>query len=453
MQNKVLTIFKIIVILLFIIALGVGGWAAITYFRQKGGGGTDTKSAKIVWWGLWEKKENVQPLIDAYTAQHPNITIEYVEKNDTEYKAILKEKLVDNDPSTSPDIFIVHNTWTTEFDNYMADLPSNVINANDYSTIFYPTFSQDFTNIEGNLKAIPLMYDGIGLFYNKDLLEQKGYSAPPATWTKFVEMAKNLTRRDDQGNMVVAGASLGSAENVEFYFEILSLLMMQEGADMVDSTSNQATFGDDTAAAEALKFYMEFSTLHKTWDTNLAVDVKWFAEGRLAMYFAPSWRAHNIMEANSNLDFAIAPVPQIPSVGNESINYSDYWAYGVAYDSPNQTVAWDFLKFASESAQLQTFYDACQLEVLDSGTNLTRKFGEIFPRKDMVTTDLEEDPFVGAFLTMAPTARTWRMVDKDKVASIFKDVIISLENKDIDVGVAQGKLSNAQDLVNQVIAP
>ena len=46
-------------------------------------------------WALWDKDTTVyyQPLIDAYTAAHPNVTIEMVDLGSTDYSTVLGTQL------------------------------------------------------------------------------------------------------------------------------------------------------------------------------------------------------------------------------------------------------------------------------------------------------------------------------------------------------------------------
>lgn len=65
----------------------------------------------LIWWNLFETQENIQPLIDAYQTLHPNVTIEYAQKDLVDYQSSLDEVLTDNIPESTPDIFTIHNTW------------------------------------------------------------------------------------------------------------------------------------------------------------------------------------------------------------------------------------------------------------------------------------------------------------------------------------------------------
>ncbi len=451
MTDKVLTILKIGVAVLFVAALGMGGWLLYTkvFKSDKEVEEPEDQSVELIWWTLWEEQEDLQVLADAYHQQNPNVTIKIEPQEVTsQYRERLLERLSDSDTSNDPDIMRIHNTWTPLFQEYLFSLPSSVMTETEYASTFYDTALVDFIGDDGDIYGIPLMFDAIGVYYNKDILSDQGYSTPEENWDDFLIQAKALTQYKEDGSINIAGAGLGTADNVDFSFDIVSLLMLQEGASIVGSSgsTNFAT-DEDMKAAKALKFYTEFATRHDVWDRTLSRDITMFAEGRLAMMFAPSWRVFDVNDAldsvGATLDYDIAPVPQQPTVTDEEINWATYWGEAVSGNSENSDIAWDFLKFASEQDQLETFYNKCKE---------TREFGEIYPRKDM-TEDLISDKYVGAYIKMADTAISWKMVDKENVADEFDALIKEIVTSGgMSTSTIQGRLEEVADTIDQIIA-
>lgn len=451
MTDKLLTVLKIGVVVLFVVALGMGGWLIYTKFLS--GPDIDTEEGEgpveIVWWTLWEEEEDLQVLADAYHRQNPNVTI-IIEPQEIEsqYKEKLFDHISDDIPGNGPDIMRIHNTWVPIFQDYIAFLPSSVMDDSEYASRFYNTALLDFKGNDGRIYAIPLMFDALGVYYNKTLLKEEGYAVPEENWDDFLIQAKALTKYDEDGRIQVAGAGLGASDNVDFAFDIVSLLMLQEGATIVGSLG-KTTFGtdDEMKVAKALKFYTEFATRHDVWDRTLSRDITMFAEGRLAMMFAPSWRVFDINNAlesvGASLDYDIAPVPQQPTVTDEEVNWANYWAEAVSKESTHSEVAWDFLKFITETEQLETFYEQCQEN---------REFGEIYPRKDMAD-KIISDQYVGAYIKMADTARSWRMVDRDQVADEFEALIKEIVTSGgMSTAGIQGKLEDTALVVDQIIS-
>lgn len=428
MTDKLLTVIKVGVVVLFLVALGMGGWLLYTKVfggEEDGNGDGEEEKIQLVWWTLWEEENDLRVLADAYEAQNPNVTILIeVQEIESQYKDNLIDVISDGIPSNGPDIARIHNTWVPQLVNNLSPIPSSVMSAEEYKSSFYDTAYTDLSGGDGMIYAIPLMFDSIGVYYNETLLKNAGYTVPEENWDDFLAQARALTEYDEEGNIKVGGAGIGTAEKVDFSFDILSLLMLQEGATIV-GTDGMTSFSQDTdqRAAKAIKFYTDFSTRHRVWDRTLDMDITMFAEGRLAMMFAPSWRVHDINNAldsaGATLDYDIAPVPQQPTVSGGEVNWATYWAEAVSAESENPEVAWDFLRFISQPEQLRSFYEKCKE---------SRDFGEIYPRPDMAD-ELVSEPYVGAYIKMADTARSWRMVDEERVAEEFdtliKDIVVA----------------------------
>jgi len=435
MTDRLVTILKIGVIILFVIALIMGGWLIYTKFiKNREVENIEEENIELVWWTLWEKREDLQILADAYKVKNPNVTIKIEPQEiESQYKSKLVGYLTDDVSGNAPDIVRIHNTWVPSLSSYLTPLPSSVMSEADYRNIFYDTASQDLKSKDGRIYAIPLMFDGLGLYYNKTLLKNAGYSIPEDNWDDFVTQAKTLTQYDNEDKIIIAGAGIGSADNVDSFFDIVSLLMLQEGSTIIDSSGKTVFSGeDDMKAAKAIKFYTDFLIRYKVWDRSLPRDITMFSEGRLAFMFAPSWRVYNINDAvdsvGATLDYDIAPVPQQPTVSGEQVNWSNYWAEAVSLESKHADIAWDFLKFISEPDQLKSFY---------SKTSENREFGEIYPRKDMAD-DLISEKYVGAYIKMVESAQSWRMIDDVKVSDEFKQLIEEI------VSSGQGEVSGIQ---------
>jgi ABC-type glycerol-3-phosphate transport system substrate-binding protein len=175
-----------------------------------------------------------------------------------------------------------------------------------------------------------------------------------------------------------------------------------------------------------------------------------FANGKLAMMIAPSWRAHDIIAQSPSLKFRVLPVPQLPknTPDEPDITYATYWANAVSSKSASQPAAWEFLKFLSTKESYQKLYDnAVKL----------RTFGEPFPRVDM-RDSITADPKVGGFISLAGNAKSWyldaRTFDGEtginsRVSKYFEDAINSVNTS--SAGNSHGALTTASNGVLQVL--
>lgn len=398
----------------------------------------DNNSAVVLeYWGLWEPEDVMQPLIDEYQDENSNVTIKYTQKSFTQYEQNTYTRLEQGstEGTPAPDIFRMNNTWLPKFQQYLSPVPEAVYTASEYRQDFYPTATSDFTGTDQRLYAIPLEIDGLSLFYNKELLALAGESEPPSDWDSIIEFAKTLTKKDGSGKITQAGLAMGSADNVTHSADILSLLMLQNGAEINQNFNTEVDIDSDRSVS-AMNFYVDFINEHQTWSTDLPSDLEMFYSGTLAMYLAPSWRAFDILNANPRLEFGIAPTPIIAA---DEVYYSMYWGEAVSAKSSNQAEAWKFVKWLSEESQLKKFY---------SNASGVRAFGEPYSRVSMAS-DLSGQPYVSAVVDMAPNMTAWKMGEQSYIEQRLRDAITDVAENGVTANVA---LAEAEEDINERLA-
>lgn len=372
-----------IVILVFVLFIVV--WKLVLPRLNK------SKEITLTWWGLWEDSSVVAPLISEYEQQNPGIKINYVKQSHQDYRERLTNALA---KGSGPDIFRFHNTWVPMFKGELDSVPASVMSAAEYAESYYSIISSDLTNATG-LAGIPLGYDALTLYINEDIFEAEGKSVP-TTWDDLRQLAIELTTKDEQGTITQAGVALGRTENVDHWPEILGLMMLQNGANPAKPVNKQAE--------DALTYFTIFSSSDGVWDETLPASTVSFAAGKLAMYFAPTWRAFEISQQNPELRFKTVPLPQLPkdTPTQPDISYATYWAEGVWTRSPNKEAAWDFMKFISSRTSLEKMY---------KNSSATRAFGEPYPKTDMAEL-LISHPIVGSVIAQAPDAQSWYLASR-----------------------------------------
>lgn len=403
----------IFLVVLIVAVLGVIGFFVFrTFSGQKQSG-----NATITWWGLWEDKKVVEPLIAEYEKSHPGVKVNYIQQSQKDYRERLTSAFA---KGTGPDIFMFHNSWVPMFRTDFDTMPASVMNPADYAKNFYKIASSDLT-VGNGIVGVPLMYDSLALYVNEDIFNKAG-KAPPTTWDELRVTARELTVKDDQGIITQSGTALGRTENIDHWPEILALMMIQNGVNLSNPVGQQAE--------DALKFYTIFSTVDGVWDATLPNSTQAFAGGKLAMYFGPSWRSFEIQLANPNLKFKTVPLPQLPkdSPTEPDISYASYWVQGVWAKSPAKPTSWDFLKFLSSEASLQKLY-ANQVAT-------GRSFGEPYPVVGMANL-MSDHPILGSIMSQAGGARSWYLYTRtfdgptginSQLVNYFEDAVNSVNS-------------------------
>lgn len=397
----------IIIVVVLAIILGVLFWKFGYLLTSK----PASQALTLKMWGLWEEQALIKPAVEAYKKMSPSITIEYTHSNSPNYRTRIQTQISTPD---GPDIFMIHSSWLSMFlkNNNLANLPETILSLNDFKSTFYPVAEGTLT-LNNKIYALPVEVDGIALYYNEDLLKEANV-AIPTNWDEFKDAANKLTKKDALGNIIQAGAAMGSTGNVDHWSDIIAMLFLQQPkADIENPASLEG--------AEVIRFYTEFITnpQKKVWSQTLESSTQAFYTGKLGFYFAPSWRAHDLREANQNLKFKTAPVPQLPK--NDPLDFSSYgsfWAFAVSSKSLHQKESWEFLKFLTSKETEKLLYNEA---------SKVRLFGQPYSRVDLKE-EVTADPIVGAFVNQGPIYRGWYLSSNTFDSGINDDMIKYFEN-------------------------
>lgn len=397
------------------------------------------------YWRVFDSEDDFAEIIEAYNAKHPHIDIEYREFSIDEYEDELIDALAED---RGPDIFTIQNTQMREYKNKLLALPPSVVmpftqvqgglsqevivtlqelpsitlrqlRDNFVDTVFDDVVLTDITP-QGEFQRIyglPLSVDTLAMFYNRDLLNNAGIAQPAANWEDVQDHVRKITQVDRQNNVVLSGAALGTSRNIPQSSDILSLIMMQNGAVMQDEFGDirfaqipeDLRERDIAPGLEALIFYTDFASPTKvvyTWNAQLPNALDEFIAGNVAYYFGYSYDVDQIKQRAPRLNFSTAKMPQI--VGNPAVNYAEYWVEVVSNKTEHSDEAWDFLQFVASADQVVHYLDN------------TKKPTALLSLVDAQRNDLD----ISVFADQVLTAKNWyHGSDSREVESIFYNMI------------------------------
>ncbi|HSL86178.1 MAG TPA: extracellular solute-binding protein, partial [Bacteroidales bacterium] len=291
-----------------------------------------------------------------------------------------------------PEIFEIHKSWTPMFSKQIYPLPKTIMTTDQFKKEFYSVISDDLVRSEG-LMAMPLYYDGIALYINQEILTRAAAS-PPETWMEFEELATKFNQKGRNNLLVQTGVPMGYSQNVDYWQEVVALLMYQNGADLVQPEGERAK--------AAINFYSSFRN-KGVWDTRLPSSTDFFAQGSAAMYFGPTNEASYIINQNPGLRFRTVLLPQIPKgdPDDPDFSYSTYYAHSVSAGSGDRDSAWKLLKYLTEREQL------IQLNANREEKGL---YPRIYPRSSMANLQ-NADPILGSVVALIPQSHSWYLND------------------------------------------
>ncbi len=389
---------KIIYLLLGLFLLVVLTLLAFSFFKQN----KVKKIVNLTYWGLWEDESVMNGVIADFESKNPNIKITYKKNLKDGYRGRLSGRLAKTGVTEDvPDIYRIHNSWIPMFKDYLSPVPTKIALNIGLESDYFDVYKNDLKE-DGQWLSVPLMYDGLVMFYNSDLLSKSGVEVPKDWWS-FKKAAVKITQKDEKNKIKIAGAGIGLIDNVDHWSDIVGLMMKQNGV----NTKNINSVESKTKLKDVFSFYTLFKTSDKVWDESLPNSTIFFASGNLGFYFGPSWRVFDIQSLNPNLKFETASMPQLPtnltnediSSGTEltNIHWSSYWTEGVNIKSENQQEAWKFIEYLSSPEVLENMYKAA---------SQIRSFGLIYPRKSMMT-KINSNSKLTPFVENANNASNW----------------------------------------------
>jgi len=405
--------------------------------------------------------DDLEVLIKDFKAIHPNIKISYKKFRYQEYEQKLLEAWAED---RGPDIYSIPATWLrkykskitpmpdstklsfqevkttlgkTEINTYVRDIPT--YSARDIKNEFVDVVYNDVI-IGGKVLGIPFSMDTLVLYYNKDLLDASDIPVPPTDWTELKEAVKKITKVNNNNEILQAGVALGVADNLPHSVDIASLLMIQNGAQMVDARGQVAFHTSPTKdksyapGLQALQFYLDFADPIKevySWNNNQNDAFNAFVSGKLAMFYGYSYHLPLIKTQAPKLEIDIAPMTQIEG-SQKNINYTDYWVYTVSHKSANTDAAWGFINFASGDKEVTKYL------------NQTKKPTAL---RSLITKQ-KADPELAVFADQVLTATHWyRGNDALKMEEFFKEMLDRLPNAADPIEIMQ----NAALKINQTL--
>lgn len=405
-KNKKTILFSVLIIPTFFSSL----------FAASGCGSEKPQPVTLEFWGVFDDSAVIQPLISQFRQQYSYFTVNYHKKNIATYENDLIDALA---AGRGPDIFSFHNTWLPKHIDKLAAAPETMITSKKVKDAFVDVVEQDFIS-DNKVYALPLSVDSLALFYNKDLLNSKGIANPPANWAEFNTDVKKLTQRDDKNNILLAGAALGTAKNINRSTDVLAMLMMQNGAKMVQDDKNAAAFDRSSTLASgqffnpgenALIFYTNFANPVKevyTWNQYQHYSIDAFVEGKAAMMLNYSYQIPVIQARSPHLNFDVAPLPQIAK-DSRVMTFANYWGLAVSKTSGDKSsYAWKFIDWiTSDQSALKKYLETAQKPTA---------------RRDLIDWQ-KNDESLGVFAQQSLIAKSWWEVDSSAIETIFAQMI------------------------------
>ncbi|TDV41737.1 ABC transporter substrate-binding protein [Actinophytocola oryzae] len=213
----------------------------------------------------------------------------------------------------------------------------------------FPQTVRGYTSYHDRRCAMPFLADVYGLYYNKTLLAQAGYTAPPKTMTELADMAKKLTKRAPDGTIEVAGF----VPLLNFYEHTPQHLAPLWDAKWL-SGDEKSVIGTDPNWQPMLKWHKDLvdwygydrlqqftAGLGDEWNADNA-----FQAGKIAMAVDGEYRVAFVEDQAPNLDFGTAALPVADKQADRyGAGFVTGNIMGISANSKNPEASWELVKY------------------------------------------------------------------------------------------------------------
>lgn len=415
MNRTTLVIVGVILIIVLLLVFGVGGNPAAPV------------PVTLEFWGFGDDETAWTPVLDAFHARYPAITVTYKRFTDATYEDTLVNRLA---AGTGPDVFLLKNLWLGKERDKIAVLPpaSSPLSPAQFRAT-YVDGAGALVADDGGIVAVPLSMDSLALFYNKDIFDAAGIAQPPTTWDEFVSISRALTKVAGTGDIIKSGAALGASRNIPYAVELASALMLQQGDAIVDKDRNMDF---QHGALPAMQFYASFadrSHQNFSWTGRMADALDAFAQGDAAMAFGTSRDLSRIMAKNPHINFGVAPLPQF--AGATVRTFGTYTFPAVSRMSRHPSEAWQFALFMTSREGATLYLSAT---------------GRPPARRDLIAASPAAGA-AGVFAKQALIARDWPMPEEQAVRRIWGEAIDAMASGTYSPAAGLSRISEQMQLL------
>ncbi len=407
---KKLSIFQIVVTgaFIFFTILGVILFAGI-------GGGGDTRIGRVVIWGTYDD-QIMNGLFNSLSFKDKRFdTVTYVEKDPRFFDEELVEALAS---SAGPDIFFLAHDTIVRHKDKIFPISYEIMSEREFKDIFIQ--EGELLLSEEGIIGLPFLVDPMVLYWNRDHYTQVGIARPPKFWDELLPLTLQgkLTILGEDGAVLRSAFSIGEYQNIAHAKELLSMLILQAKGSIVRMEDNdQLSSGlllrklgeGQTPVENALRFYTDFANPAKsvyTWNRALPESKQAFVSGILSNYVGFASEFGSIRSQNANLNFDVAPVPQVRS-SNNSVTYGNLTSLAIPKTSKNINGALQIVFALSSDAVLEEISKQIGL------APVTRTLLAVRP----------SDPFEVIFADAALQSAAWLDPRSDVTDQIFQVMI------------------------------
>lgn len=281
--------------------------------------------------------------IAAYNASQDKYRVEGLSVSDNQ------KLIVAMSSNEAPDVIFSTNANLITFQaNGLVEKVDSYVERDGINLDAWSDQAIETVSFDEGIYGLPLSCSTIQMFYNKDLLQQAGYSEPPKTMEELYEMAEVVTTVDESGNIDILGYPLFplASARQELIYAFGGRWWSEDGTKVtpdsqgiLDSLNMNLQFREKYGIEKVQAFV-------STANTNRYSEQDMFFTGKQLFRFDGAWLTAMIENNNPDLNYGITLIPgteKNPALRGTARYETSVIA--IPTGASNKEGAWDFTKW------------------------------------------------------------------------------------------------------------
>jgi len=335
---------------------------------QDTGEPSSTGKEKLTFWYLWggNSADIVERIISNYNESQDLYEVEGLSTPD-EQKIIVAVS-----SGAGPDITDNFGNNVVKYaSGGIAECLDDYVARDNFDLSVFVENALEMQKYDGKLYALPISVNVYALFYNIDLLEEMGYSEPPATLEELRQICLDATQ-EENGVVTQLGGMLVPQTYWPYAWANAS------GTNFGPMDGSELT-PDNTGMRDALQFVQELvditgqdalSNFVTSGNSNWGTAQDPFIAGTQLFRVDGPWYYNTVRNNNPDLNYHIAAFPGSESVGGSGYSLLETSNMFIPTTASNKDGAWDFIKYITSG---------------DGNRVFISEKGDLAPTKDLLT--------------------------------------------------------------------
>lgn len=385
------------------------------------------KKITFLTWNIVDTADIINGWIARFKKDRPGVDVEWLDKKGPELPAFYQTQLA---AGTPPDIINTQGALGLEYagQGALMDLTPRLRADAEYGKSFNANYLSNWV-YEGANYMVPFYLTKTVLFWNKPLFQKAGLSGPPQSFDDIVNFADKIKSADQTGFLTL---------NFDWLYWPLYAM---NGIDLLSKDLKTTTFNTAKAieVTDRLAKATESGAINKiSWTGRWVEPNGAFAAGNVGMLHAHAPAYFYVKGQGKWVTPETLGVSHAPGFFATPNSHG----LGISKGSKNPDLAWDFLKFITNEAQIGEF---ARLRKLVTGNTA-------FDAKHFAELD-KTDPFVAALLRTQlehtdMMVGNWRLGNDSRVKEAFWPELqnVLLGRKDAKTALAEAERKVQREL-------